>query len=241
MRQVLSGGEKMIYAAGIGPGDPGLLPYKTVSLLQNADVIAGFETVLEIARPHFNPKAQVFSMSYKDQPEKLEAVGDLSRSGKKCVVCFMGDPNFSGYELLERIRRHCGEQDPEVIPGISSVQMAATRSKTAFETSVFLTFHKSGNIEPDKKFLVQALKMGKSAIVIPKPWDFMEPEICRFLTDNGIAPETPVFIYEHLTFPNENSHTGTLADCKGEFSDMSIMVIKPQLRHQGTSDSGGSK
>ena len=57
---------KMIYAVGIGPGDPDMMPYKTVKLLNTADVIAGFETLLNIARPHFNPSAEVISMEYKD-------------------------------------------------------------------------------------------------------------------------------------------------------------------------------
>ena len=35
----------MIYAVGIGPGDPDMMPYKTVLLLKEADVISGFETV----------------------------------------------------------------------------------------------------------------------------------------------------------------------------------------------------
>ena len=115
----------MIYAVGIGPGDPDMMPYKTVKLLMSADVIAGFDTVLNIARTHFNSKAEVISMGYKDQLQKMEEVGKLSREGKVCVVCFMGDVNFSGYEYLERIHNHCQEPHPTIIPGISSAQMAA--------------------------------------------------------------------------------------------------------------------
>ena len=87
----------MIYAVGIGPGDPDMLPHKTVLLLKEADVIPGFDTVLNLAEKHFNPNAILISMGYKDQSEKLEQVGKYSREGKKCVVCFMGDVNFSGY------------------------------------------------------------------------------------------------------------------------------------------------
>ena len=45
----------MIYAVGIGPGDPDMLPYKTVLLLKEADVISGFDTVLNLAEKHFSP------------------------------------------------------------------------------------------------------------------------------------------------------------------------------------------
>lgn len=215
----------MIYAVGIGPGDPDLLPYKTVLLLNKADVIAGFETVLNIARKHFNPDATVISMGYKDQPEKMEQVGELSRQGKTCMVCFMGDVNFSGYEYLERIVTHCKEPNPEIIPGISSAQIAAARTRTAFETAVFITFHKRGDISQDKEFLALALKQGKSAIVIPLPWDFMPTDICKYLLEKNIPGQTKVEIFEHLTWPQEKRHSSTIAECKQKFSDVSLMVI----------------
>lgn len=215
----------MIYAVGIGPGDPDLLPYKTVLLLNKADVISGFSTVLDLPKKHFNPDAKIISMGYKDQPEKLEQVGQLSKDGKTCVVCFMGDVNFSGYEYLERIQTHCAEPNPIIIPGISSAQIAASRTLTAFETSVFLTFHKRGDISEDKEFLVQALKQGKAAIVIPLPWDFMPAEISQFLIDRGIPSKTKVNVFEHLTWPEEKAYSLTLESCKDKFSDVSLMVI----------------
>ncbi|OGW29098.1 MAG: precorrin-6y C5,15-methyltransferase (decarboxylating) subunit CbiE [Nitrospinae bacterium RIFCSPLOWO2_12_FULL_47_7] len=217
----------MIYAVGIGPGDPDLLPYKTVLLLRKASVIAGFETVLNVARKHFNPEAAIISMGYKDQPEKMELVGELSRQGNTCVVCFMGDVNFSGYEYLERIVTHCKEPNPEIIPGISSAQIAAGRTRTAFETAVFITFHKRGDIAQDKEFLALALKQGKSAIVIPLPWDFMPADICQYLMDSHISGKTKVEVFEHLTWPTEKRYTMTIADCKQTFSDVSLMVISP--------------
>jgi cobalt-precorrin-7 (C5)-methyltransferase len=215
----------MIYAVGIGPGDPDMLPHKTVLLLQKADVISGFETVLNLAEKHFNPNAIRVSMGYKDQSEKLEQVGKYSREEKLCVVCFMGDVNFSGYEYLERIHNDCQEPNPVIIPGISSAQMAASRTLTAFETSVFLTFHKRGDISRDKEFLVSALKSGKAAIVIPLPWDFMPAEISRYLIEQAIPPETEVNVFEHLTWPEEKSYKRTLNNCIEKFSDVSIMVI----------------
>ncbi|MBT5549266.1 MAG: precorrin-6y C5,15-methyltransferase (decarboxylating) subunit CbiE [Nitrospina sp.] len=215
----------MIYAVGIGPGDPDMLPHKTVLLLQKADVISGFDTVLNLAEKHFNPNATRVSMGYKDQSEKLEQVGKLSREGKTCVVCFMGDVNFSGYEYLERIYNDCHEPHPVIIPGISSAQMAASKTLTAFETSVFLTFHKRGDISKDKEFLVSALKLGKAAIVIPLPWDFMPAEISAYLIEQGIPPKTEVTVFEHLTWPEEKSYNRTLDNCIEKFSDVSIMVI----------------
>jgi precorrin-6B methylase 1 len=59
-------------------------------LLKEADVIPGFDTVLNLAEKHFNPNAILISMGYKDQSEKLEQVGKYSREGKKICGLFYG-------------------------------------------------------------------------------------------------------------------------------------------------------
>ncbi len=219
----------MIYALGIGPGDPQLLPLKSLEILTNADVISGFETVLNYAKPHFPTSAKLVSLNYKNQKEKLKEVGIMSRAGKVCVFCFMGDLNFSGYDFLNNIKTYCEDPDPIKIPGISSAQIAATRASVPFEDSIFTTFHKAGDIEKDKEFLVQALKLGKSAVIIPLPWDFMPTEICKYLVHNNLPTEMPVHIFEHLTLENEKSYKTTLGDCSGSYSDMSIIVLQNNL------------
>lgn len=219
----------MIYALGIGPGDPQLLPLKSLAVLKKADIIAGFETVLNYAKPNFPATAELVSLTYKNQQEKLEEVGVLSREGKVCVFCFMGDLNFSGYDFLNNIKTYCADPDPVKIPGISSTQIAATRASVPFEDSIFTTFHKAGDIEKDKEFLIHALKLGKSAIIIPRPWDFMPTEICQYLVDKDLPAKIPVHIFEHLTLDNEKSYKTTLGECSGSYSDMSIIVLQNTL------------
>ncbi|MEK9630136.1 MAG: precorrin-6y C5,15-methyltransferase (decarboxylating) subunit CbiE [Nitrospinota bacterium] len=219
----------MIYAIGIGPGDPQFLPLKSLEILKKADVISGFETVLNYARSNLPATAELISLNYRNQKEKLKEVGNLSRKGKTCFFCFMGDLSFSGYEFLQNIKTFCEDPDPVKIPGISSAQIAATRASIPFEDSVFITFHKAAEIEKDKEFLVHALKLGKSAIIIPRPPDFMPEQICRFLEDEGVPPETTVQIFEYLTLENEKHYKFQLGNCRGNFSDMSIIVLQKSL------------
>lgn len=216
----------MIFALGIGPGDPQLLPLKSLAILEKADIIAGFQTVLNYAKPNFPATAKLIPLDYKNQKARLEEVGALSREGKICVFCFMGDLNFSGYDFLRNITTYCSDPEPVKIPGISSAQIAATRASVPFEDSIFITFHKAGDIEKDKEFLVHALKLGKSAIIIPRPWNFMPTEICQYLIGKGIFPDIPAYIFEHLTLDNEQSYKTTLGTCSGEYSDMSILVLQ---------------
>ena len=64
-------------------------------------------------------------------------VGERSSDEKVCVVCFMADVIFLGCEYLECIHNNNKEPNPTIIPGISSSQMAASRTLIDFEMAVF--------------------------------------------------------------------------------------------------------
>jgi len=47
-------------------------------------------------------------MNYRDQTAQLATVAEAHHAGKRCVVVFMGDIHFSGFQYLERVERACG-------------------------------------------------------------------------------------------------------------------------------------
>ena len=214
----------MIYCIGAGPGDPGYLTLRARDLLAAADVVAGFDAVLEVARPHIPPECLEIPMNYKDQTARLAEVAALHHSGKNCVVVFMGDIHFSGFQFLERVDLACGHP-VETVPGISSAQILASRGRVCFDETTFITFHRRGDLEPFKRHLVHVLKDERNAIVIPRPWDFMPKDIAAHLIQSGVSAEHPVEVWEQLT-RSEANWMGRLADCTGEFTDMSILLIR---------------
>lgn len=214
----------MIICIGIGPGDLDYLTQRGAALVAGAEVLAGFSSVLEFARPLFSEKSQVISLGYKDQVAKLEEVARLHQKGRRCVVLFMGDIHFSGFQLLERVERACGHP-VETLPGISSAQMLASKTRVCFDETTFLTFHRRGDLLPFQKHLVHVLQDDRNAIVIPRPWDMMPVDIARYLLENGIDPQHSLEVWEHLT-QKEASWKGTLVQCRQQFSDMSIMLIR---------------
>lgn len=163
-------------------------------------------------------------MSYKDQTERLQEVAALHHAGKKCVVVFMGDIHFSGFQFLERVDIACGHP-VETVPGISSAQILASRGRVCFDETTFITFHRRGDLEPFKRHLIHVLEDQRNAIVIPRPWDFMPRDITKFLMSHGISEEHPVEVWEQLTRAEANWR-GRLGDCTSEFTDMSILLIR---------------
>lgn len=214
----------MIVCVGIGPGDTGYLTQKAAKLLSEADVVAGFDSVLNVVAPLVGREACVVPMSYSNQTARLADVASAHHSGKNCVVAFMGDVHFSGFQLLERVERACGHA-VETLPGISSAQILAARAKVCFDETTFVTFHRRGDIEPFKRHLLHVLADGRNAIVIPRPWDFMPKDVAAFLIAQGAADDHPVEIWENLT-GREATWCGRLAECLRDFSDMSIMLIR---------------
>lgn len=214
----------MMHAIGIGPGDPGYMTRRGAELLAQAEVVAGFGAVLRLAEPLLPLSAEQVLLRYSDQEQRLAELAAAHAAGRRCVTLFMGDIGFSGFQLLERLERACGER-VAYVPGISAAQMAAADGRVCFDETVFVSFHRRGDLAPFKQRLRRALADGWHAIVIPHPWDFMPKAIARHLLAEGVPGEQPLVVWEDLTRA-ERRWEGRLADCPDGFSDMSIMLIR---------------
>jgi cobalt-precorrin-7 (C5)-methyltransferase len=214
----------MIVCVGAGPGSLDYLTQRGADLIRAAEVVAGFDAVVDLVRPLIAPGASIVTMGYRDQTAKLQEVAAAHHAKRRCVIVFMGDIHFSGFQYLERVERACGHA-VETVPGISSAQILASRGKVCFDETTFVTFHRRGDLEPFKRHLVHALADERNAIVIPRPWDFMPKDVAAFLLTQGVRSEHPVEVWENLT-SREAQWSGNLRDCSRDFTDMSIMLIR---------------
>jgi cobalt-precorrin-7 (C5)-methyltransferase len=214
----------MITCVSVGPGDLGFLTQRGAELFKSADLVAGFDSVVKLVQDIVSPSAQIVTMSYSNQVAKLAEVANAHHSGKHCIVAFMGDVHFSGFQFLERVEKACGHP-VDTLPGISSAQVLASRCKVCFDETTFITFHRRGDIEPFKRHLVNVLTDGRNAIVIPRPWDFMPKDITSYLIESGIPRNHPTEVWENLT-QKESEWKGYLGECQHDFTDMSIMLIR---------------
>jgi len=215
----------------VGPGDPQLLTLRGQQALREADVVVGFQTVLDVVRPWVD-RAEVRPMSYRDQEQVLEYAAAQASQGRRCVVCCWGDLNVSAAELLARVRRHATHVD--LIPGISSVQVACARAGISLEETLFITLHQRRDSTDDLTELVQSLQGGqRHVILLPRPWDMMPASIARHLLEAGLPADRPVTVYQRLTLEGEQQWHGTLGECAAlstDFSDLSIMFFpRPEV------------
>lgn len=212
-----------VYVVGVGPGSPDYVTERAKQVIASSDIVIGYKHSLDAIRNMLDGK-DVRQITLKTQEQVYNEVAK-NLSNKTCSITFTGDPNFSESEIVDRLLEIFG--DVEIVPGISSIQVAASKSRVPIDKSALITFHITGSIEREKETLLKAVKEGRNVIMLPRPWDFMPVHIAEFLKENGIDPrKLNVEIYEFLTLNNERVSKGRFSEVANkEYSDLSVMVI----------------
>jgi len=218
-----------VFAVGVGPGSPDVVTEIVKKIIVSADVIVGYEYTLETISNLVQDK-KVYTITMKDQEKTYQQIKKDLGNGV-LVVPFTGDVNFSESEVVDRLIEVFG--DVEIVPGISSIQVAASKAKVPIDKSKVITMHVTTSIEEKKLELQKALIDGYSVILVPRPWPkdpkkhFMPSEIAKYLKQSGFdTSKMKVYVFEALTTEDEISFEGTVEQLEGkEFSDLSVMVF----------------
>ena len=222
-----------IYAVGVGPGSPKYVTEIVREVIQNCDVVIGYKYTLNTIGDLILGK-EIFEITMNNQEESYQKI--LPELGNRSLVIpFTGDVNFSESEVVDRLLEIFG--DIEIIPGISSIQVAASKARVPLDKSKVITMHVTTSIEEKKLELQKALIDGYSVILVPRPWPkqpdkhFMPSEIAIYLKKNGFdTGKMKIHVFEALTTENETSFVGTVKDLEGrEFSDLSVMVFNQSV------------
>ena len=225
----LRGKLRKIYAVGVGPGSPKYVTNIVREIIQNCDVVIGYKYTIETIQDLLEGK-EIHEVTMSNQEECYQNI--LPVLGERSLVIpFTGDVNFSESEVVDRLIEIFG--DVEIIPGISSIQVAAAKAKVPLDKSKVITMHVTTSIEEKKLELQKALIDGFNVILVPRPWPkqldkhFMPSEIAIYLKENNFhTKDMKVHVFEKLTTENETSFVGTVKDLEGkEFSDLSVMVF----------------
>jgi cobalt-precorrin-7 (C5)-methyltransferase len=218
-----------VYAVGVGPGSPKYVTEIVKEIILNCDIVVGYKYTLKTIENLIEGK-EIYEITMKDQEEYYQKI--VSKLGDRILVIpFTGDVNFSESEVVDRLIEIFGKV--EIIPGISSIQVAASRAQVPLDKSKVITMHVTTPIEDKKLELQKALIDGFSVVLVPRPWPnqpnkhFMASEIAVYLREHGFdTAKIKVHVFEAITTENETSFVGTVKDLEGkEFSDLSIMVF----------------
>ncbi|MFC6837511.1 cobalt-precorrin-7 (C(5))-methyltransferase [Halomarina ordinaria] len=221
-----------VYAVGIGPGNPEYLTPRGERAIREADVVVGFETVVDFVRG--TTDADLLTCGYRDEGETLATFAARVADGERGTAALMGDPNHSGYQFVGKVQ---AAVDPpvRVIPGISSLQVAASRARTPMEGTDFVTLHRSGDIGDDRRRLRAAVGE-RHLLVLPRPFDWMPEDVAADLLAAGASPSLDALVMERLTHDDETVTRTTLGDLAAletesddgtsPFSDLSVLAVR---------------
>lgn len=186
---------------GVGAG-PDLLTQEAITAIQNARIIFGSKRAIELAKEHIKCEAhEITDYSLRSLPDDA-------------VVLSTGDPMLSG------LGKFAGKGD-EIIPGISSLQLACARLHMEIDSLAVITAH-SRDLALVRKRVLLELGNGKKVFLIPDP-AFGVNEVAELLRSSGLSRK--ISILERLAYPDERVSTGTAEQPPSSDSEMHCIII----------------
>lgn len=207
-----------IYIIGIGPGSSEYLTKKAIDTVKMSDYTVGSTRAIEL----FDDVQNTIAFNVKELLDTLKDGVQLAVDGNTVSILSTGDPGFSGVlNTVLRIseEKNFSKENIEVIPGISSLQLAAARNYIQWDNANVMTFHGRENIED----ILPVINNGKITIALPSR---KVKDMAQFLLDNGVEEDRKVVVCERLSYPDEKIVEATLKDiAHSEFTYMCIMAI----------------
>jgi precorrin-6y C5,15-methyltransferase (decarboxylating) CbiE subunit len=230
---------RKLFVIGVGPGSPKYLTDVAKEAIAKSRYVVGYKYTLSTIEDFINKnEQQVFQVTTQTQEGIYQDIYAKMKDGEYCTVPFTGDVNFSESEVVDRLLEIFGSDNVEIIPGISSIQVAAAKAHVPTDKAFIITFHITDDIEDKKREMLGAIREGRSVILLPRPWPrdrsrhFTQSEIAKFLRESGIdTTKLKVWVFEHLTTDKETTFRGSAIDLEGkEFSDLSVVVVDQTKR-----------
>jgi cobalt-precorrin-7 (C5)-methyltransferase len=202
-----------VYVLGIGPGNKDYLLKKTEKIIGKMDVLIGGSRALETLAEN---KAEKIKITLPLVKIKNYILANYEK--KKIAVLVSGDPGL--YSLLNYLKREINIDILEVIPGISSLQLAASRIQISWNDMRITSLHGKDNKD---ELLVLLKKEAKVGFFTDNK--FPPAKIAEYLLKNKIKDKT-ICVFENLSYADENITVGSAEEIKKlSFSKLTVMII----------------
>jgi len=212
-----------VYIVGVGPGSPEYLTIRACDAIRSSEIVLGWELDLLPIKGLLGDK-EVHMQKVSNYREVAKNVAKLAlKAGKVVAVPRVGDPCISSG--LGGLLEVFSEFDIEIVPGISSIQVAAAIARVNIDDSVVVSFHDYGDHEKEKRFMLDAFRAGRHLIILTSP-DLTTTEAAKFLISSGLNPSTSAVVCSNLSLKDQIIEHGTLKGVsKKEHPWLSLLVV----------------
>ena len=208
----MSASEAKVYIVGVGSDGLAGLTARARDLLGRADLILGSDNTL-------NLMPELKAERYRIGADLQEVVRTVENdAAKRMVIVASGDPLFYGVAryLCDRL----GKDRFEVLPHVSSMQLAFARVKESWEEA-YLTNLATHSLDEVLDRIRTAEVVGLFTSEHEDP-----PAIARQLLARGLD-YFRAYVCENLGAPDERVTQGELSDIQAmEFSPLNVMILK---------------
>lgn len=197
----------------IGIGDDGLdaVPEATRKLILAADVLAGNQRSLDLV-PSSQAKRVVIGADLEAVVRQIQAA-----QAARVAVLVTGDPLF--YGLARFLCERLGRDQCEIVPHVSSMQLAFARVKESWDEA-YLTDLANHSLAAVAERIRTAEKVGLFTTEAQGP-----AEVCKALADRKIDYFT-VYVCENLGARDERVTRGSVAEIASQtFDPLNVMVL----------------
>ena len=205
-----------IIVAGIGPGNPDYMVPEALRTIRSAKVLVGGSRAL--SQFSSGDKEQDTMAIKGDIVAVMDFIAEKLRDND-VVAMVSGDPGY--FSLLDALRRYFPEEIIQVIPGISSMQLAFARLALPWHEADLLSFH--GRRPAEEKL---AYAPGRLLGMLTDG-EYNSCTIPKLLLEMGWPEETELAICTRLSYQDEKIIRTTLAGAAGyEAYGHCILVVK---------------
>ena len=214
-----------VYVVGVGPGGAEFMTAQARAALEQAGVLCGYTTYIELVRGLY-PDKETCAPPMRQELERCRRTLETARSGKTVALVCSGDAGVYGMAgpLLE-LAPEFPEVEVEIVPGVTAALSGAALLGAPLGHD-FCVVSLSDLLTPWEVIenRLRCAAAGDFSMAIYNPASHKRPDYlrraCDILLDAGMSPDTVCGYVRNTGRAGEEAHVTTLAQLRDAPLDM---------------------